>query len=139
MIFLRNKNKQKYFTKYFYPQAVSKEMEVLFGSRWHMHVIIKPPWTLVDVLKCAIKHWIAAVSESFNRRCENNLKDLLENIKNPPAGGRKLKDVKFFLDKCEDVVETMNTSKYPTLKPQMLAEINVIQLDFFNNFLFLTQ
>lgn len=62
-------------------QIVSKEMRTLYGESWEKYVIIKPPWTIITVLQCAIKHWIAAVSESFIRRAEATLKELLQIFK----------------------------------------------------------
>lgn len=43
-------------------------MSDIYGPDWEMFVIIKPPWTIITALKCAIKHWIAAISESFQKR-----------------------------------------------------------------------
>lgn len=63
-------------------QVISKEMRSLYGDSWEKYVIIQPPWTIVTVLQCAIKHWIAAVSESFLRKAEAILKELLEVFKN---------------------------------------------------------
>ena len=100
-------------------------MEELFGNRWELHVIVRPPWSIDGVLKCALKHWMAAVNESFTRRTERMLRDLQECIHDSPDGGRKLQNVKSFLDKCTDVIQTLNTNKYPTLKPQMLTKIEV--------------
>lgn len=63
-------------------QIVSKEMCALYGESWEKYVILKPPWTTVTVLQCAVKHWIAAVSESFSRReAEVILKELLQIFK----------------------------------------------------------
>jgi hypothetical protein len=105
-------------------------MENLFGKNWEMHVIIRPPWSIVTILKCALKHWMAAVSESFLRKTESMLRDILICINEVPGGGRKLQDVKFFLDKCNDVIQTLNDSKYPALKPQSLTQIEVSKLLF---------
>lgn len=63
-------------------QIVSKEMHMLYGDSWEKYVIIKPPWTTVTVLQCAVKHWIAAISESFERKAEVILKELLQIFKN---------------------------------------------------------
>ncbi|OAD53425.1 Transcriptional protein SWT1, partial [Eufriesea mexicana] len=40
---------------------ISKEMYTLYGESWEKYVVIRPPWTTVTVLKCAVKHWIAAI------------------------------------------------------------------------------
>lgn len=56
-------------------------MRELYGESWEKYVVIKPPWTAVTVLHCAIKHWIAAISESFLRRAEPILKELMQEFK----------------------------------------------------------
>lgn len=56
-------------------------MYALYGSSWEKYVIIKPPWTTLTVLQCAVKHWIAATSESFRRAAEYTLKELLQIFK----------------------------------------------------------
>lgn len=62
-------------------QVISKEMNALYGASWEKYVILKPPWTVVTVLQCAVKHWIAVVSESFRREAEVILKELLQIFK----------------------------------------------------------
>lgn len=57
-------------------------MEVLYGESWEKYVIMKPPWTAITVLQCAIKHWMAAVSESFRRKAVFILKEFLQIFKN---------------------------------------------------------
>lgn len=69
----------------FLSPIVVSEMRNLFGDGWERYTIIRPPWSTVDVLKCAIKHWMAAVSESFMRIADLILKELLDNINNPPG------------------------------------------------------
>lgn len=58
-----------------------KQMSEIYGeTEWKIYVIIKPPWTIITALKCAIKHWIAAINESFQRRAEYILKELLDTF-----------------------------------------------------------
>ncbi|XP_012287331.1 transcriptional protein SWT1 [Orussus abietinus] len=98
--------------KSFLTKIVALEMQKLYGDLWEKYTIIKPPWSCVDVLKCALKHWIAAVGESFLRRAESLLKDLLQIIQNVPPNGRKLADVIAVLDKCNDLVQMAKVEKY---------------------------
>lgn len=100
-------------------------MENLFSKAWERHVIIRPPWTVVTVLKCALKHWMAAVSEAFTRKTEATLKELQLCLRDTPVGGRKLQDVKFFLDKCHDVVQNLNITTYAALQEQSLTKFQV--------------
>jgi len=64
-------------------QIIIKQMAEIYGElEWKIYVIIKPPWTIVTALKCAIKHWIAAINESFQKPAESNMKDLLHAFEN---------------------------------------------------------
>ncbi|XP_014209678.1 transcriptional protein SWT1 isoform X2 [Copidosoma floridanum] len=106
-------------------QVVAKEMKNLFGDRWEKHAIIHPPWSVHSVLKCALKHWMAAVSESFyTRKTEKVLQDLQIYLKNLSEDGRKLKEVKTFLYKSKEVIQTLQITKYATFKENMLLKIN---------------
>lgn len=56
-------------------------MKCLFGEYWKQHTVIPPPWTVVSIIRCCVKHWIAAVSESFkSRKMIDILKILLEDF-----------------------------------------------------------
>jgi hypothetical protein len=37
---------------------VENEMIKVFDTSWKRIVVIKPPWTLSDILICMCKHWI---------------------------------------------------------------------------------
>jgi len=37
---------------------VENEMIKVYGTSWMRIVVIKPPWTLSDILICMRKHWI---------------------------------------------------------------------------------
>ncbi|XP_076171131.1 swt1 RNA endoribonuclease [Ptiloglossa arizonensis] len=106
--------------------VISKEMRSLYGDSWEKYVIIQPPWTIVTVLQCAIKHWIAAVSESFLRKAEAILKELLEVFKNV-SGELTLKDVSYIVDKCNDVIQMANIDKYPDLMPRISQKIDELR------------
>ncbi|XP_034185008.2 swt1 RNA endoribonuclease [Osmia lignaria lignaria] len=102
---------------------VSKEMHTLYGDSWEKYVIVKPPWTIVTVLQCAIKHWIAAVSESFIRRAEADLKELLQIFKDT-SGKKSLKQVIFILNKCSDLVQMVHVDKYHDLMSRVSKKVN---------------
>lgn len=61
-------------------------MSDVYGPDWEIYIIIKPPWTIITALKCAIKHWIAAISESFQQRQSIFiLKELLKSFEDLPG------------------------------------------------------
>lgn len=107
-------------------QIVSKEMKNLFGENWEKYTIVKPPWTVLCVLKCAIKHWIAAISEAFDKQAEQLLKELLEIFRTMPSG-RKLKDVAHLLEKCSDLIQMVNVDKYFDLMNRASSSIEDIK------------
>ncbi|XP_043248573.1 transcriptional protein SWT1 isoform X1 [Colletes gigas] len=116
----------KNIMKDFLTVIVSKEMYELYGDTWQKYVIIKPPWTVITVLQCALKHWIAAVSESFLRKAEDILRELLQIFKDV-SGERTLKDVKYILDRCSDLSQMVNIDKYPNLMQQVYQKIDELK------------
>lgn len=111
---------------------VSKEMKKLYDETWEKYVIIKPPWTVTCVLKCAIKHWIAATSEVFDRDALNFLKELLEMFKGLSEGSRRLKDIVHLLEKCSDLIQAININKYSELMTRALSAIQDLQQRYYN-------
>lgn len=129
-------------------------MSEIYGEvEWKIYVIIKPPWTVVTALKCAIKHWIAAINESFQRYAEHILKELLQVFEHFPGiqliiynimkkyiifhkaslilmlflvGGRKLEDMEYILEKCSDLIQAVNTDKHYELMTQTFDTIMVM-------------
>ncbi|XP_053970494.1 transcriptional protein SWT1 isoform X1 [Hylaeus volcanicus] len=112
--------------KEFLTVIVSKEMHALYGEPWEKYAIVKPPWTIINVLQCAIKHWIAAVSESFLRKGENVLKELLQLFRDT-SGKITLKDVSYILDKCSDLIQMVNMDKHPDLMIRTLQKIDELK------------
>ncbi|XP_018338067.1 PREDICTED: transcriptional protein SWT1 isoform X2 [Trachymyrmex septentrionalis] len=103
----------KLIMRNFLSTIITKQMSEIYGeAEWQVYVVIKPPWTTVTALKCAIKHWIAAISESFQRRAEHLLKELLNTFEHMPVGGRKLRDMEYIIEKCSDLVQMVNTDKH---------------------------
>ncbi|XP_012541968.1 transcriptional protein SWT1 [Monomorium pharaonis] len=101
----------KSIMKNFLSTIIMKQMSEIYGEvEWEVYVKIKPPWTIVTALKCAIKHWIAAINESFQRCAEHILKELLNAFLS--VGGRKFQDVEYILEKCSDLVQLVNMDKH---------------------------
>ncbi|XP_043286285.1 transcriptional protein SWT1 [Venturia canescens] len=108
---------------------VAKEMQNLYNDTWEKYVFIKPPWSVYGVLRCAIKHWIAAVSDSFTKKAENLLKELLEAFNNIPDSGRKLSDISHILEIINDVLQCIKYEKYPNLVSQSTQAISELRTD----------
>jgi len=43
------------------------EMKAVFGDLWQQIVIVKPPWSLEDIIRCIDKHWIAVFSYIYSK------------------------------------------------------------------------
>ncbi|KAK9300843.1 hypothetical protein QLX08_006557 [Tetragonisca angustula] len=106
--------------------VVGKEMCALYGASWEKYVILKPPWTVVTVLQCAVKHWIAAVSESFRREAEVILKELLQIFKDR-SDQKTLKEDSYILDRCNDLVQMVNVDKHKALVLRISQKINELK------------
>ncbi|XP_071581304.1 uncharacterized protein Swt1 [Temnothorax nylanderi] len=118
----------KLIVKNFLSTIITKQMSEIYGeAEWKIYVIIKPPWTAITALKCAIKHWIAAINESFQRRAEYILKELLDAFLHIPVGGRKLQDVEYILEKCSDLVQMVNMDKHCDLMTQTFSTITELK------------
>ncbi|XP_078040802.1 swt1 RNA endoribonuclease isoform X2 [Augochlora pura] len=105
---------------------VSKEMHELYGASWEEYVIMKPPWTVVTVLQCAIKHWIAAVSESFMRKAETILKELLQIFRDK-SGDKNLSQIDYVLNECTKLIQMVNVVKYPDLMLRAIQKIDELK------------
>ncbi|XP_076248874.1 swt1 RNA endoribonuclease isoform X2 [Calliopsis andreniformis] len=112
--------------KDFLTVIVSEEMHDLYGESWEKRAIIRPPWTTVSVLQCAIKHWIAVVSESFLRKAESVLKELLQIFRDT-SGERTLKEVSYTLNKCSDLIQMVNMNKHRELMLQASKRIDELK------------
>lgn len=60
-------------------------MEKLYGIDWKKYTIVTPPWSVMDVLKCASKHWIAAISDAFHKDAQSLIAKLNEMFTNAPS------------------------------------------------------
>ncbi|XP_032663477.1 transcriptional protein SWT1 isoform X2 [Odontomachus brunneus] len=117
----------KMIMKDLFSTIVVKQMSEIYGPEWETYVIIKPPWNIVTVLKCIIKHWIAAINESFHRYAELTTRELLEIFDHLPVGGRKLQDVEYTLEKCSDLIQAINEDKHYDLMVQSFNAITEIK------------
>lgn len=51
-------------------------MKDKFDNLWTKVVLVEPPWTLSDILKCLVKHWIAVFKDILPRDVQSVIKDL---------------------------------------------------------------
>lgn len=60
-------------------QVLEYEMKQAFDDLWLYLVLLKPPWTLSDILCCMEKHWIAVFGYIYPRDMRDKL-SLLNNL-----------------------------------------------------------
>ena len=42
-------------------------MKAVYGDIWKKIVVLKPPWSLEDIIRCVDKHWIAVFSYIYSK------------------------------------------------------------------------
>ncbi|KAG7306002.1 hypothetical protein JYU34_008572 [Plutella xylostella] len=99
---------------------LENEMRAKYKSLWQ-HVLFKPPpWTLVDVLQCLLKHWLAVFNEVFPRieHLITELKNTLVNIESKDPNTLRTSEVDNFQElslevarKCQIIPEYMELAK----------------------------
>ncbi|XP_044014421.1 transcriptional protein SWT1 [Aphidius gifuensis] len=104
---------------------VTNELKNLYNHHWEKYVLIKPPWTINTVLKCAIKHWIAAVNESFIRKGENIIKELYDIVTKLEC--KKLNDVEYFIELVWKLMQCLQEKKYPNFLINISKKIDEIR------------
>ncbi|KAL2089468.1 hypothetical protein ACEWY4_014156 [Coilia grayii] len=57
---------------------LAQEMKEAYGDLWNEIVLVKPPWSLSDVLQCMMKHWIAVFGNIVQRGLKSNVTQLSE-------------------------------------------------------------
>ncbi|CAH6789281.1 Swt1 [Phodopus roborovskii] len=68
------------------------EMKIAFGTLWMEVLYLKPPWTLINLLQCFKKHWLAV----FGLVMENKLLLIIESLSENLSKGQDKIKAKFF-------------------------------------------
>lgn len=69
-------------TKDILSSIIESEMKDIFGDLWMRIVIVKPPWSLLDALKCIERHWIAVFGFLFPQDMKNTIEQFSSLLKN---------------------------------------------------------
>ncbi|XP_027790682.1 transcriptional protein SWT1 isoform X5 [Marmota flaviventris] len=100
------------------------EMKIAFGNLWMEMLYLKPPWTLIHILQCFKKHWLAV----FGLVMEKNLLLTVESLYENLCRANKAVDfttVKFLLQDSKSLLQAFSTrSNYDGILPQAFAEVN---------------
>lgn len=70
-------------------KVLEHEMEAAFDALWRQIVLVKPPWSLADVLRCVDKHWIAVFSYVYPAEWRRDADHLRTVLYRAGAAGRR--------------------------------------------------
>nr|XP_044997677.1 transcriptional protein SWT1 isoform X2 [Jaculus jaculus] len=100
------------------------EMKIAFGDLWTEMLYVKPPWTVIGLLQCFKKHWLAVFGLVMEKKLLLTIDSLYENF----SKANKAVDfatVKFLLLDSKSLLHAFSTrSNYDGILPQTFAKVN---------------
>lgn len=106
------------------------EMKIAFGNLWMEMLYLKPPWTLMHLLQCFRKHWLAVFGLVMEKSLLLTIESLYENL----CKANKTVDfttVKFLLQDSQSLLHAFSTrSNYDGILPQAFAQVNKLLQTF---------
>ncbi|KAM6327095.1 transcriptional protein SWT1 isoform 2-T3 [Podargus strigoides] len=99
------------------------EMKIAFGNLWMEILYLKPPWTLVNLLKCYRKHWLAVFGYIVPRSLHSTILCLYKHFSTgEPADSST---VQMLLQESKKLFHAFSSrSDYNGVLPQAYAEVN---------------
>ncbi|XP_036890813.1 transcriptional protein SWT1 [Sturnira hondurensis] len=102
------------------------EMKIAFGNLWMEMLYLKPPWTLMHLIQCFKKHWLAV----FGLIMEKNLLLTVESLHENLCKANNEVDyatVKSLLQDSQSLLHAFSTrSNYDGVLPQAFAQVNTL-------------
>ncbi|XP_012877250.1 PREDICTED: transcriptional protein SWT1 isoform X1 [Dipodomys ordii] len=106
------------------------EMKIAFGNLWMEMLYLKPPWTLIHLLQCFKKHWLAVFGLVMEKNLLLTVESLYENL-SKANNEVNLTTVKFLLEDSKTLLHAFSTrSNYDGILPQTFAEVNKLLQTF---------
>ncbi|KFV56734.1 Transcriptional protein SWT1, partial [Tyto alba] len=105
------------------------EMKIAFGNLWMEILYLKPPWTLVNLLKCYKKHWMAV----FGYVVPRSLLSTIECLDKHLCTGKPVDSstVRILLQESKKLLHAFSSrSDYNGVLPQAYAEVNKLYQTF---------
>ncbi|XP_052593118.1 transcriptional protein SWT1 isoform X2 [Peromyscus californicus insignis] len=100
------------------------EMKIAFGDLWMEVLYLKPPWTLINLLQCFKKHWLAVFGLVMENKLLLTIESLYENL-SKANNTVDFKTVKFLLQDSKSLLHAFSTrSNYDGILPQTFAQVN---------------
>ncbi|KAL2771150.1 transcriptional protein SWT1 [Daubentonia madagascariensis] len=106
------------------------EMKIAFGNLWMEMLYLKPPWTLIHLLQCFKKHWLAVFGLVMEKNLLLTIESLYENLRKA-NNTVDFTTVKFLLQDSQRLLHAFSTrSNYDGILPQAFAQVNKLLQTF---------
>ncbi|XP_074207892.1 transcriptional protein SWT1 isoform X1 [Camelus bactrianus] len=106
------------------------EMKIAFGNLWMEILYLKPPWTLIHLLQCFRKHWLAVFGLVMEKSLLVTVESLYENLYKA-NNAVDITTVKFLLQDSKSLLHAFSTrSNYDGILPQAFAQVNKLLQTF---------
>ncbi|KAM8950342.1 transcriptional protein SWT1 [Lycaon pictus] len=106
------------------------EMKIAFGNLWMEMLYLKPPWTLIHLLQCFRKHWLAVFGLVMEKNLLLTIESLYENLCKANSAV-DFATVKFLLQDSKSLLHAFSTrSNYDGILPQAFAQVNKLLQTF---------
>lgn len=80
-------------------------MKEVYDEMWEQIVLVKPPWSLLDILRCVEKHWIAVFSYVYPKDLKTKT-DLLNSMLKQAKRNRKTVQAQLSPSQRQTLVDT---------------------------------
>ncbi|XP_054443628.1 transcriptional protein SWT1 [Pteronotus mesoamericanus] len=102
------------------------EMKIAFGNLWMEMLYLKPPWTLMHLIQCFKKHWLAVFGLIMEKNLLLTVESLYENLCKANSAV-DFATVKFLLQDSQSLLHAFSTrSNYDGVLPQAFAQVNTL-------------
>ncbi|XP_055965569.1 transcriptional protein SWT1 [Sorex fumeus] len=99
------------------------EMKLAFGDLWVEVLYLKPPWTLLHLLQCFRKHWLAVFGLAVEKGLLATVESLYDNLSKANRAV-DLVTVKFLLQDAKTLLLAFSArSNYDGVLPQAFAHV----------------
>ncbi|XP_026938816.1 transcriptional protein SWT1 isoform X4 [Sagmatias obliquidens] len=106
------------------------EMKIAFGNLWTEVLYLKPPWTLIHLLQCFRKHWLAVFGLVVEKNLLLTVESLYENL-SKANNAVDFTTVKLLLQDSKSLLHAFSTrSNYDGILPQAFAQVNKLLQTF---------
>ncbi|XP_037681091.1 transcriptional protein SWT1 isoform X2 [Choloepus didactylus] len=106
------------------------EMKIAFGNLWMEVLYLKPPWTLIHLLQCFKKHWLAVFGLVMEKKLLLTIENLYENLCKA-NNAVDFTTAEFLLQDSKSLLHAFSTrSNYDGVLPQAFAEVNKLHQTF---------